>query len=121
MTPIGKVLIGCLIGLMITVTGCGSVLNTLPPPASPNDPTANVTLYIPEGLDVVSVDFGATLFSDVSGSTSSMSSTMGGRAFVEVYAVNRRTGDQFLLIYENIDERRRPIQIIKFEHATSNL
>jgi hypothetical protein len=43
-----------------------------------------------------------------------VSSTIGGRAFVRVYAVRRDTREQVLLLYEDIAHRRRPIQIIRF-------
>lgn len=40
---------------------------------------------------------------------------IGGRAFIKVHAVHKKTGEEYLLIYENIDQRPRPIQIIRFE------
>jgi len=60
------------------------------------------------------VDFCATTFSDVSGSGGSMSSSVGGRAFVKVYAAHRTTGEQFLLLYEDIERRKRPVQVTRF-------
>jgi hypothetical protein len=45
-----------------------------------------------------------------------VSSTFGGRAFVKVYAVHRTSGEQYLLLYEDIARRPRPIQVIRF-HA----
>ena len=61
------------------------------------------------------MDFSATTFANVSGPPEgAVGSTISGRAFVKVYAVHRTTGEQFLLLYEDIARRRRPVQIIRF-------
>lgn len=58
--------------------------------------------------------FDAALFTDVSGGADAVGSQVGGRGFLKVYAVDRKTGEQYLLIYENIRERKRPVQVIRF-------
>src|SRR5258706_7266851 len=40
-------------------------------------------------------------FSEVSGSKSLTSSSVGGRAFVKVFGAHRKTGEQFLLLNED--------------------
>jgi len=58
-----------------------------------------------------------TTFAEVSGGETP-SSSVGGRAFVKVYAVSRTTGDQFLVLYEDVARRKRPVQIIRFVRGT---
>ncbi len=36
---------------------------------------------------------------------------------MKVYAVHRTTGEQFLLLYEDIAHRKRPVQVIHFRRA----
>jgi hypothetical protein len=65
------------------------------------------------------VDFSATTYSEVGGPPQGpVGSTVNGRAFVRVYAVHKTTGEQFLLLYEDITHRRRPVQIIRFVPGT---
>lgn len=91
-------------------------INTVPAPLTPADPVQYYDLDLPSSLEIKSVAFDAALFTDVSGGPDVVGSQVGGRGFLKVYAVDRRTGDQYLLIYENIRERKRPVQIIHF-HA----
>ena len=100
--------------LDLLAAGCASTINTLPSVTNNEDPVEELTLYVPDGLEINSVDYNATLYSNVSGSTY-VGTKLGGRAFVKVYATHRETGVQYLLLYENFAERSRPIQIIRFE------
>ena len=97
------------------LAACARTVNTLPPVASPAAPTQEYTLEIPPELEIRSVDYDAALYSDVSGGGNFTSTSLGGRAFVKVYAVHRRTGEQYLLLYENLSNRARPVQIIRFD------
>lgn len=110
-----------LAGLALLV-GCGHTVNTLPPLATPGAAPQEVALEIPEGLEVVSIDYDATLFSDVSGyssgSVGGTSTSLGGRAFVKVHAVDRVTREPVLLLYENATSRPEPIQVIRVRTGT---
>lgn len=97
----------------LAAVACAPV-NTVPDPVSPTAAIQYYDLEIPADLEIKSVDFSATTFSDVSGAGGSTSSAVGGRAFVKVYAVHRRSGEQYLLLYEDIAHRKRPVQIIRF-------
>ena len=97
--------------LVLLTAGCASTVNTLPAVATRDAPTEELTLYLPEELEMYSVDYDAALYSDVSDGET----TLGGRAFVKVYARHRETGVPYLLLYENIEERAYPFQIIRFE------
>jgi hypothetical protein len=101
---------------LLTGVACSPV-NTVPEPVSPTAAIQHYDLEIPADLEIKSVDFSATTFSDVSGSGGSTSSSVGGRAFVKVYAVHRTTGEQYLLLYEDIAHRKQPVQVIRFVRA----
>jgi len=98
----------------LVATAACTPINTVPEPVSPTAAVQYHDLEIPADLEVRSADFSATTFSEVSGSGGSTSSAVGGRAFVKVYAVHRTTGEQFLLLYEDIQHRKRPVQVIRF-------
>lgn len=102
-----------LVPALMAGVACAPV-NTVPDPVSPTAAIQYYDLEIPADLEIKSVDFSATTFSDVSGAGGSTSSAVGGRAFVKVYAVHRGTGEQYLLLYEDIAHRRRPVQVIRF-------
>ena len=104
----------------LALTGCARVVNTLPPLAKSGDPVEHLTLYVPAGLKVQSVDLDAAMFSETSGGPGPITSSTGGRSFVKVYAVEAETGAQYLLIYENIGERQRPVQVIRFEEEAGS-
>jgi hypothetical protein len=99
--------------LLATVLGCHPV-NTVPEHVSPKSAVQYYDLEVPPDLEIKAVDFSATTFSEVSGSSGITSSSVGGRAFVKVYGVHRKTGEQFLLLYEDIANRKRPVQVIRF-------
>lgn len=104
--------------ILVWVVGCSPV-NTVPEPVSPTAAIQYYDLEVPLDLEIRSVDFDATTFSEVSGSGGTTGSEVGGRAFVKVYAVHRRTGEQFLLLYEDIAHRKRPVQIIRFRAGSA--
>lgn len=97
----------------VAAVACSPV-NTVPAPVSPTAAIQHYDLEVPADLEIKAVDFSATTFSDVSGSGGATTSAVGGRAFVKVYAVHRTTGEQFLLLYEDIEHRKRPVQVIRF-------
>jgi hypothetical protein len=106
-------LIGALLAIAVGVSAC-SPINTVPSPVAPTDPVQYYDLDLPSSLEVKSVDFDAALFTNVSGGSGAVGSQVGGRGFLKVYAVDRQTGQQYLLLYENIRERKRPVQVIRF-------
>jgi hypothetical protein len=100
--------------IIAAATACAGAVNTVPEPVSPAASVQYYDLDIPSDLEIKTVDFAATAFTDVSGFNGNTSSSTSGRAFVKVYAVQRGTGEQFLLLYEDIARRKRPIQVIHF-------
>jgi hypothetical protein len=102
-----------------TETACIKPVNTVPAPVTPTAQVQHYDLELPPDLEIRSVDFSATTYSEVGGPPQGpVGSTVNGRAFVRVYAVHKTTGEQFLLLYEDITRRRRPVQIIRFVPGT---
>ena len=56
----------------------------------------------------------ASLYPNVSGGNLGVDTKLGGRAFVKVHAVHRKTGEQYLLVFEDIARRRDPVLVIRF-------
>ena len=102
-----------------TETACVKPVTTVPAPVTPTAQVQYYDLEVPPDLEIRSVDFSATMYSDVSGTPQGpVGSTVNGRAFVKVYAVEKTSGEQFLLLYEDIARRKRPVQIIRFVPGT---
>ena len=102
-----------------TETACIKPVNTVPAPVTPTAQVQYYDLELPPDLEIRSVDFSATTYSEVGGPPQGpVGSTVNGRAFVRVYAVHKTTGEQFLLLYEDITRRNRPVQIIRFVPGT---
>jgi hypothetical protein len=106
-----------IVHLLALASSIGCTVNTVPEPVTPSAAVQYYDLDVPPDLEIKSVDFSATTFSEVSGSNGHTSSSVGGRAFVKVYAVHRKTSEQFLLLYEDIGRRKRPVQTIRFRPA----
>lgn len=112
-----------LVALACLASACSTTINTLPPVASANAPVRELMLEIPPGLEVRSATYTATMYSDVTGTSGSSGVTttsVGGRAFVQVLAIDRASQEQVLLVYENLTDRRKPIQIIRFRAAAAS-
>jgi len=86
----------------------------VPEPVSPVTSVQYYDLDIPSDLEIKTVDFGATPFTYVNGFNGNTSSTTSVETFVKVYAVQRQTGEQFMLVYEDIARHKRPTQVIHF-------
>lgn len=108
-----------ILAALIAAGACAPV-NTVPEPLAPTDPVQHYDLEVPSSLDIRAVDFDAALFSDVSGGSEIVGTQVGGRGFLKVYAVHKETGEQYLLIYENIRERKQPVQVIRFRSVSDD-
>lgn len=100
--------------VLVAAAACHTPVNTVPAPLAPDDPVTQYEIEIPDALEVKSVSFDATTFGDVQGNEFGVATQVGGRAFLKVYAVHRKTGDQYFLIYEDIVHRKTPVQVIRF-------
>ena len=109
--------LGTLAGVMLGA--CNRTINTLPPTVTPADPVQYYALRIPDSLEIKAVDFDASLYPNVSGSGDvGVGTKLGGRAFVKVFAVHRKTGETYLLVFEDIARRRDPVLVIRFEGSS---
>ena len=105
----------CVTSAAVALTACHQAVNTMPPVLTPAADVQRLDLELPPDLDVRGIDFAPTTYADVRGTPDvGTSSRVAGRAFVKVWAVHRRTGEQYLVLYEDIAHRRRPTQIIHF-------
>ena len=111
---------------VVPLTGCWSAraVNTLPPPASARAETVEHVLDLPEGLEVRWVDYDAALAGNVSGAINpdvptAVTTSLYGRAFVKVFAVERATGEEVLLVYDNIAQRSAPARVIRFRRPAA--
>ena len=105
--------------LAVVILGaCNKTINTLPPTVTPADPVQYYALRVPDSLEIKTVDFDAALYPNVSGSNLGVDTKLGGRAFVKVHAVHRKTGEQYLLVFEDIARRRDPVLVIRFEGSS---
>lgn len=98
----------------LLLTSCTGYINTLPTAGPRPEGTLETVLRIPQGLQVVSVDYDAELYLPSSNGSTSFEGEI-GRAFIHVFAEDRETGTQYLLIYENLERNSRPLQVIRFE------
>lgn len=83
----------------------GCAVNTLPSPARPMDPVRYYQLEIPDSIEVLSVDFDLAMYGQRSGGDE-------GRAFVKVIGKVRNSDRFVLFLFEDIDQRREPIEVI---------
>jgi hypothetical protein len=102
------VLVGLLLG-----AGCTSTVTTQPYPVSATAAIEQNDLLLPPGLEVRSASYSVTGLADVSGINGSTSSVVQVRPLVTVFAVRRNSGEQFVLIYDDLTQRKQPSQIIR--------
>ncbi len=89
-------------------------LVTLPPEPSATSRPIETTLYIPYGLIIQSVAYDVEFYTSSSEGDTYDDGKL-GRSFIHVHAIHRKTGVQYLLVYENTPVQSRPVQIFKFE------
>lgn len=104
---------------IMVFTACNPKVYTLPKVSDSGDVVISQKLIIPEEFEVLSTDFAATMAVD-KGGDGGFSSTTIGRAFIKLHCRHKVTGKDYLLIYEDLKNRSKPIQIIKFEKAPLN-
>ena len=108
------------IGLVACVAlgGCRGnrdVLRPLPAGA----PAVEYSVQIPAGYEVRSAGFGAAYTTSVSGGGGDVpvSGSSAQDAYLSVYAVERATGQEVVLVYGDIRRRPDPVAIIRLQRA----
>lgn len=102
---------------LIATTGCHQAVSTAPYPVSPTAAIEHTDLEVPADLEIRSASYSVTSLTDVSGFHGSTNSSVQVRPFLTVYAVRRSTGEQLLLVYEDLAQRKQPSQIIRLVQA----
>lgn len=98
------------------LAGCSSgYRSTLLPTAEAGGPVPEYRVEVPEGYDVRSVDYDASLVGIASGENTS--TEVRGRGVLAVYAVERATGAEVVLVYDDIQARSRPTAVIRLDAA----
>lgn len=103
------------------LTACTGAVYTLPNVARADSPVVTEHLIIPEEFEIISADFDASLSAKASSAAGGpVSSTTFGRAFIKLHCRHKETKEEYLLLYEDLKNRSKPIQIIKFEKVPFN-
>jgi hypothetical protein len=88
-------------------------IDTSPHPVSITAPPQRYDVEVPPNLEIKSADYSVAILSDVGGNRGSTSSRLEERDLVKIYAVDRTTHEEFLLVYEDVEHRKQPVQIIR--------
>jgi hypothetical protein len=96
------------------IGGTGPV-PTVPYPVSATAAIERSDVEIPRGLEVRSASYSVTGLPDAN-----TNSTVQVRPLLTIYAVNRSTGEQVLLIYDDLAQRKQPSQIIRLVPASDS-
>ncbi len=109
-------LVALVLVLVLVLAGCGGgTLSTVLPTAAPGEIAYQYRVEIPDGYDVRSVDYDAALVGIASGDSSGTSTSVSGRGVLAVYAVDRATGAEVVLVYDDVLARPEPTAIIRLE------
>ena len=101
---------------LVVLAGCSKgYADTLLPTAEADAPPPEYSVQIPDGYDVRSVDYDAALVGIASGEYTS--TRVAGRGVVTVCAVERATGDEVVLVYDDVQSRPTPTAVIRLDRA----
>ena len=105
--------------VLIVLSACApGYQSTLLPTAEAGAPPPEYRIQIPDGYDVRSVDYDASLVGIASGNQYSTSTDVRGRGVVAVYAVERATGQEVVLVYDDVAARPTPTAILRLERPS---
>lgn len=103
--------------LAASLVGCSEgYRDTLLPTAEVGAPPPEYHIEIPDGYEIRSVDYDAALVGIASGENTS--TTVRGRGVVAVYAVERTTGREVVLVYDDVRARPTPSAIIRIDRTS---
>ena len=101
---------------MIALTGCSPGYgSTLLPTAEAGAPAPEYRIEVPDGYDVRSVDYDAALVGIASGNEFGTSTDVRGRGVIAIYAVETATGDEVVLVYDDMQNRPTPTAVIRLD------
>ena len=101
---------------LVALAGCSPGYgSTLLPTAEAGAPAPEYRIDVPDGYDVRSVDYDASLVGIASGERTS--TRVAGRGVVAIYAVERATGQEVVLVYDDVQNRPAPSAVIRLDRA----
>ncbi len=104
--------------LAVALAGCGGgYRTTLLTTAEGDAPPVEYRVEIPDGYDVRSVDYDAALVGIASGENAT---TVEGKGVVSVYAVERATGREVVLVYDDVESRATPTAILHLDRSRAD-
>jgi len=106
---------------LLALGACNIPVMTRPYPVSASAAVERSDLEIPRDLEVRSASYSVTSLANVSGTNGSTSSDVQVRPLLTVYAVRRATGEQLLLIYDDLAQRKQPSRIVRLVAGSDSL
>ena len=104
-----------LVLLTLTLAGCSEGYgSTLLETARGADPPLEYRIVVPDGYTVRSVDYDAALVGIDNGE---LNTVVRGRGVVAVYAVERATGREVVLVYDDVAARATPTAVIHLDRG----
>jgi hypothetical protein len=119
---VSKTSVAC--SALLAVAACirtPSPVETHPYPVSASADVERSDLEIPRDLEVRSASYSVTGLPDVSGIGGNTSSNVQVRPILTVYAVRRATGEQLLLVYDDLAQRKQPSRIVRLVAGSGSL
>lgn len=108
------------LAMLPLIAACTTNVTTRPYAVSATAAIERNDLEIPRDLEVRSATYSITSLADVGGIDGSTSSSVQMRPLLTVYAVRRTTGEQLLLVYEDLAQRKQPSRIIRIIPASDS-
>jgi len=102
----------------ISSVACAPSISTAPYPISATAAVEHNDLEVSRDLEVRSASYSVTGLTDVDMKTGT---NVQLRPLLTVYAVRRSTGEQLVLIYEDLTQRKQPSKIIRLVPAGDSL
>ena len=116
---VAKTSVAC--SALLALAACNIPVMTRPYPVSASAPVERSDLEIPPDLEVRSASYSMTGLPNVSGTNGSTYSDVQVRPLLTVYAVRRATGEQLLLIYDDLSQRKQPSRIVRLVAGSDSL
>jgi hypothetical protein len=111
-----------LCSMLPLIAACNRVypVQTEPYPVSATAAIDRNDVEVPRELEVRSASYSLTGLANVSGYEGNTGTTVQLRPLLTIYAVNRSTGEQLLLIYDDLAQRKQPSRIIRIRPASDS-
>ena len=103
---------------LVLLAGCSPGYgSTLLPTAEAGAPAPEYRIEVPDGYEIRSVDYDASLVGIASGNGNVTTTNVRGRGVVAIYATERATGQEVVLVYDDVQNRPTPSAVIRLDRA----